>query len=98
MSKFKEPFCSYKLIKKINNYLIGKIKTIKTWSRSSFILPRFVGLTIYIHNGKKHIPIKINEYMIGHKLGEFVITRNFKGHPIKNKKEIKNKKKKIIKK
>ncbi|MGX7589372.1 30S ribosomal protein S19 [Candidatus Vidania fulgoroideorum] len=85
MSKyFKEPFCSYSLIKKVNNYFLGNLKIIKTWSRASVILPRFLGLTIYVHNGKNHIPIIINEEMIGHKLGEFVMTRNFKSHPNKS--------------
>ncbi|WP_458659085.1 30S ribosomal protein S19 [Candidatus Vidania fulgoroideorum] len=94
MSKlFKYPFCSYKLLKKVNNYLLGKIKLIKTWSRGSIILPRFIGLTFHVHNGKKHIPVDINEDMIGHKLGEFSFTRTFNGHP-KNKTFKKNDKKK----
>ncbi|MGX7582567.1 30S ribosomal protein S19 [Candidatus Vidania fulgoroideorum] len=91
MSKFfKEPYCSFRLIKKINNFLEGKKNIIKTWSRSSTILPRFIGLTIFVHNGKKHIPIKINEDMIGHKLGEFSFTRIFRGHPKNKKNEKKN--------
>jgi small subunit ribosomal protein S19 len=56
-------------------------RPIKTWSRRSTILPDFVGLTIAIHNGKQHIPIYITENMVGHKLGEFALTRAFKGHP-----------------
>jgi len=56
-------------------------KPIKTWSRRSTVLPDFVGLTIAIHNGKQHIPIFISENMVGHKLGEFALTRTFKGHP-----------------
>jgi len=55
-------------------------KPIKTWSRRSTILPNFIGLTIAIHNGKQHIPVMITENMIGHKLGEFALTRTFKGH------------------
>lgn len=55
-------------------------KPIKTWSRRSMIIPDMVGLTIAVHNGKTHVPIFITENMVGHKLGEFVITRNFKGH------------------
>jgi small subunit ribosomal protein S19 len=55
-------------------------KPIKTWSRRSMVLPEMVGLTIAIHNGKAHVPVLINENMVGHKLGEFAITRNFKGH------------------
>lgn len=73
-------FCDFKLLKKINNYYEGKIKIIKTWSRSSVILPKFVGLTIYVHNGKKHIPIYISENMIGYKMGEFSKTRTFTKH------------------
>ncbi|MGX7576947.1 30S ribosomal protein S19 [Candidatus Vidania fulgoroideorum] len=81
--KIKEPYCNYKLLKKINNFYKGKINIIKTWSRSSVILPRFIGLVIYVHNGKNHIAVNINEDMVGHKLGEFSFTRKFGGHPIK---------------
>jgi small subunit ribosomal protein S19 len=56
-------------------------RPIKTWSRRSTILPDFVGLTIAVHNGKQHLPIHITENMVGHKLGEFALTRTFKGHP-----------------
>ena len=55
-------------------------KPIKTWSRRSMILPNMVGLTIAIHNGRQHIPVTINEEMVGHKLGEFSPTRTYKGH------------------
>ena len=55
-------------------------KPIKTWSRRSTILPDFVGLTIAVHNGKQHMPVYISENMVGHKLGEFALTRTFKGH------------------
>jgi small subunit ribosomal protein S19 len=55
-------------------------RPIKTWSRRSTVLPDFVGLTIAVHNGKQHIPVYINENMVGHKLGEFSLTRTFKGH------------------
>ena len=55
-------------------------KPIKTWSRCSTILPEFIGLTIAVHNGKQHVPVYINENMVGHKLGEFALTRTFKGH------------------
>jgi small subunit ribosomal protein S19 len=55
-------------------------RPIKTWSRRSMILPNMVGLTISVHNGRLHIPIIINENMVGHKLGEFALTRTFKGH------------------
>lgn len=55
-------------------------KPIKTWSRRSMIIPKMVGLTIAVHNGKEHVPILISENMVGHKLGEFALTRTFKGH------------------
>ena len=58
----------------------GDKRPIKTWSRRSTILPDFVGLTIAVHNGKQHIPVYITENMVGHKLGEFSLTRTFKGH------------------
>ena len=57
-----------------------KKDTIKTWSRSSMILPNMVGFTIAIHNGKQHVPLFISDQLVGHKLGEFVSTRNFKTH------------------
>ena len=56
-------------------------KPIKTWSRRSTITPEFVGLTIAVHNGKQHIPVYVSENMVGHKLGEFALTRTFKSHP-----------------
>jgi small subunit ribosomal protein S19 len=55
-------------------------KPIKTWSRRSMVLPDMVGLTIAVHNGRQHIPVLINENMVGHKLGEFAVTRTFRGH------------------
>ena len=55
-------------------------KPIKTWSRRSFVVPEMVGVTIAVHNGRQHVPILISENMVGHKLGEFAITRTFKGH------------------
>ena len=58
----------------------GDKRVIKTWSRSSTIFPEFIGHTIAVHDGRKHVPIYITEEMIGHKLGEFVPTRTFKGH------------------
>ena len=83
-SLYKGPFINYKLINRIqvlnqNN----RKKTIKTWSRASTIIPDMVGHTIAVHNGKQHFPIFISDQMVGHKLGEFVPTRNFKSH-IKN--------------
>ena len=58
----------------------GEKRVLKTWSRSSTIFPDFVGHTIAVHDGRKHVPVYITEDMIGHKLGEFVLTRTFKGH------------------
>ena len=55
-------------------------RPIKTWSRRSTILPEFVGLTIGVHNGKQHVPVYVTDNMVGHKLGEFALTRTFKGH------------------
>ena len=73
---------AYHLLKKINEMnKAGKKKdTIKTWSRASTILPSMVGFTIAIYNGKQHVPIFISDQLVGHKLGEFVSTRNFKTH------------------
>ncbi|WGH27815.1 MAG: 30S ribosomal protein S19 [Candidatus Bostrichicola ureolyticus] len=77
----KGPYVSYTLLKKvINNKKINKKIVIKTWSRSSMIIPEFVGQTFAVHNGKQHIPVYITENMVGHKLGEFVYTRIFRGH------------------
>jgi len=77
----KSPFVAYHLLKKINKLNeSGKKITISTWSRSSTILPNMVGLTIAVYNGKQHVPIFISDQLVGHKLGEFVSTRNFKTH------------------
>jgi small subunit ribosomal protein S19 len=77
----KGPFVDGHLIKKIETARAGQDKRpIKTWSRRSTVLPDFVGLTIAVHNGKQHIPVYITENMVGHKLGEFSLTRTFKGH------------------
>ncbi len=77
----KGPYVSYKLEKKIDVLNeSGKKTVIKTWSRASLITPDFVGHTIAVHNGNKFIPVYITENMVGHKLGEFAPTRNFKGH------------------
>jgi small subunit ribosomal protein S19 len=77
----KGPFVDHHLAKKIEvaNQTNNK-RPIKTWSRRSMVLPEMVGLTIAIHNGKNHIPVLVNENMVGHKLGEFAVTRTFKGH------------------
>ena len=77
----KGPFVDQHLINKIDAAVEGKDKRpIKTWSRRSTILPEFIGLTIAVHNGRQHVPVYINENMVGHKLGEFALTRTFKGH------------------
>lgn len=77
----KGPFVAYHLLKKINKMSeTGKKDTITTWSRSSTILPNMVGFTIAVYNGKQHVPIFISDQLVGHKLGEFVSTRNFKTH------------------
>ena len=77
----KGPFVDHHLVKKIDTARTGGDKRpIKTWSRRSTILPEFIGLTIAVHNGKQHVPVYINENMVGHKLGEFALTRTFKGH------------------
>ena len=77
----KPPFVAYHLLKKINQMnKNGKKNTITTWSRSSTILPEMIGFTIAVYNGKQHVPIFISDQLVGHKLGEFVSTRNFKSH------------------
>ena len=80
-SLHKGPFVDLHLVKKVDAARASNDKRpIKTWSRRSMILPDMVGLTIAVHNGKQHIPVLINEDMVGHKLGEFAVTRNFRGH------------------
>ena len=77
----KGPFVDAHLIKKVEAIRATSDKRpIKTWSRRSTVLPDFVGLTIAVHNGKQHIPVYVTENMVGHKLGEFSLTRTFKGH------------------
>ena len=77
----KGPFVDHHLMAKVEAASGGKDKRpIKTWSRRSTVLPEFIGLTIAVHNGKQHVPVFINENMVGHKLGEFSLTRTFKGH------------------
>ncbi|AGO28348.1 30S ribosomal subunit protein S19 [Candidatus Tremblaya phenacola PAVE] len=78
----KGPFCVPSLLKQVQFPSAAQTKKkIKTWSRQSTILPQFVGVTIFVHNGRVHTPVRINEEMVGHKLGEFSLTRTFKGHP-----------------
>ena len=77
----KTPFVHYKLMFKVDNAKASESKAvIKTWSRASTITPDFVGLTFAVHNGNKFIPVFATENMVGHKLGEFSPTRNFRGH------------------
>ncbi len=77
----KGPFVDAHLLNKVDAARAGNDKRpIKTWSRRSTVLPDFVGLTIAVHNGKQHIPVYVTENMVGHKLGEFSLTRTFKGH------------------
>ena len=77
----KGPFIDAHLAKKVEKAVEGRDrKPVKTWSRRSTILPNFIGLTIAVHNGKQHVPVLISENMVGHKLGEFALTRTFKGH------------------
>ena len=80
----KGPFVDEKLLKKVlNAQKTGSKEVIKTWSRSSTIMPEMVGLTIGVYDGHRHIPIYLSENMVGHKLGEFAFTRTFKGHNTK---------------
>ena len=84
------PFVDAHLMKKVDTAIAVKDKKpIKTWSRRSTVLPEFVGLTIAVHNGKQHVPVFINENMVGHKLGEFALTRTFKGHAADKKSAVK---------
>jgi len=77
----KGPFVDLHLIKKVEEAVASNNRRpIKTWSRRSMVLPEMVGLTIAVHNGRQHMPVLINENMVGHKLGEFSQTRTFKGH------------------
>ena len=77
----KSPAIDAKLVKKVDAAIrSGKKTVIKTWSRRSTILPQMVGLTIGVHDGRRHVPIYVNENMVGHKLGEFAATRTFRGH------------------
>lgn len=83
----KGPFVHEKLLERINEMnKTGEKKVIKTWSRSSTIFPQMIGHTIAVHDGRKHVPVYISEDMVGHKLGEFVLTRTFRGHADKTEK------------
>ncbi len=86
----KGPFVDLHLLKKVETAVSSNSKRpIKTWSRRSMIVPDMVGLTIAIHNGKAHVPVLVNENMVGHKLGEFAATRTFKSHSGDKKSEAK---------
>ncbi|HYE41055.1 MAG TPA: 30S ribosomal protein S19 [Ramlibacter sp.] len=77
----KGPFVDLHLMAKVDKARSNNDKRpIKTWSRRSTVVPDFVGLTIAVHNGKQHIPVYVTENMVGHKLGEFAVTRTFKSH------------------
>lgn len=77
----KGPFIDHHLAKKVETAVAANDRRpIKTWSRRSMIMPDMVGLTIAVHNGRQHVPVLINENMVGHKLGEFAPTRTYKGH------------------
>lgn len=77
----KGPFIDHHLMNKVTTAVENNDrKPIKTWSRRSTVFPEMVGLTVAVHNGKVHVPVLINENMVGHKLGEFALTRTYKGH------------------
>lgn len=77
----KGPFIDLHLIKKVETAIeANDRRPIKTWSRRSMIMPEMVGLTIAVHNGRQHVPVLINEEMVGHKLGEFAASRTYRGH------------------
>jgi len=77
----KGPFIEPKLLKRVESVRrSGERTVIKTWSRASTVMPQMVGLTIAIHDGRRHVPIFVTENMVGHKLGEFAMTRHFRGH------------------
>ena len=80
-SVWKGPFVELSLLKKAETAQdAGGSKPIKTWSRRSMVMPEMVGLTIAIYNGRQHVPVVVNEDMVGHKLGEFAPTRTYRGH------------------
>jgi small subunit ribosomal protein S19 len=85
-SSKKGPYVDPRLVKKVQNSKAGKDQ-IKTWSRACAIAPEFVGFTFLVHNGKTHLPVFVTENMVGHKLGEFALTRKFQRHGGKMAKE-----------
>lgn len=83
-SSKKGPYCDAKLFKKIDALnRSGEKVVIKTWSRASTVMPQMIGHTIGVHDGRRHVPIFVTENMVGHKLGEFAMTRTFRGHTSK---------------
>lgn len=83
----KGPFIDHHLLRKVESAIEGGDKRpIKTWSRRSMVMPQMVGLTIAVHNGRDHMPVYITENMVGHKLGEFALTRTYRGHVADKKK------------
>ncbi len=82
----KGPFVDHHLYKKVQDAVaVNNKRPIKTWSRRSMVIPEMVGLTIAVHNGRQHVPVLINENMVGHKLGEFSLTRTYRGHVVDKK-------------
>ena len=85
-SLYKGPFIDIHLMKKVEKAVANnERRPIKTWSRRSMVSPDMVGLTIAVHNGRQHVPVLVNEDMVGHKLGEFASTRTFRGHIVDKK-------------
>ncbi len=94
-SSKKGPFVDPKLLKKVDVISqSGQKAVIKTWSRASTIVPEMIGHTIGVHDGRRHVPIFITENMVGHKLGEFALTRTFRGHSAKSERVARMKRKK----
>ncbi len=90
----KGPAVDVKLLKKIDKLnRSGQKAVIKTWARASTILPQMIGLTIAVHDGRRHVPIYITENMVGHKLGEFALTKTFRGHSGKSEQTMQRRKK-----
>ena len=87
----KGPFVNERLLKKIKNLKAGSKETIKTWSRSSIIVPEMIGFTFGVHNGREFISVRVTEELVGHKLGEFSPTTKFSRHGGKIQKELENK-------
>ncbi len=82
----KGPFIDHHLVTKVEKALAeNNRRPIKTWSRRSMVSPDMIGLTIAVHNGRQHVPVLVNENMVGHKLGEFALTRTFRGHVVDKK-------------